>query len=374
MCIDNALCQVYDGARLWKRINQNPTNIQVWIGNLYEEKGGKTLFHVFAGNQQVCTFETNSVLYGGSNTTNVGYYYNEDSLNTSSALSDSSHNQIEVNVYFPFGRTQTATPQASFQVSRRFTGQVFDAESGLYYYNARYYDPELGRFIQPDTEIPDLSNPQSYNRYSYCVNDPLRYNDPTGHDFEQEVNDFMDAVMAASPVTGGAEKSAVTIAEDAPKVARAVEASAVAVVKGVAASSEELGKAAKATGDAIESTYDAFKAGEKAKKSLGKLPGQTVDPTTGKKVQKFIVDPKGNTMIEPAGGTTKKWGRGGADTHTTYPNGSPYQRLDNSHGAPHGHGQLPGTGPGKAGTGPSLDPSGNVVPNTSPGAHWPVNH
>jgi hypothetical protein len=44
-----------------------------------------------------------------------------------------------------------------------------------------YYDPELGRFIQPDTIIPDLSNPQSYNRYSYCVNNPLRYTDPTGH-------------------------------------------------------------------------------------------------------------------------------------------------------------------------------------------------
>jgi len=47
--------------------------------------------------------------------------------------------------------------------------------------NARYYDPELGRFIQADTTIPDLSNPQSYNRYSYCVNNPLRYTDPTGH-------------------------------------------------------------------------------------------------------------------------------------------------------------------------------------------------
>jgi RHS repeat-associated protein len=170
-----------DGARLWKRIDQNPTNIQVWIGNIYEEKGGKVLYHVFAGSEQVCTFETNSPLFGGTDTNRVGYYYHEDNLNTSSALSGSSGSQVEVNVYYPFGRTQTATPQASFQVSRRFTGQVFDSESGLYYYNARYYDPELGRFIQPDTEIPDLSNPQSYNRYSYVMNDPLRYNDPTGH-------------------------------------------------------------------------------------------------------------------------------------------------------------------------------------------------
>jgi RHS repeat-associated protein len=171
----------YDDARLWKRINQNPTNVQVWIGNIYEEKGGKTLFHIFAGNEQVCTFETNSLLAGGTDTNRVGYFYTEDNLNTSSALSGSGAAQVEVNVYYPFGRTQSTSPQASFQVSRRFTGQVFDAESGLYYYNARYYDPELGRFIQPDTTVPDMSNPQSYNRYSYCVNDPLRYNDPTGH-------------------------------------------------------------------------------------------------------------------------------------------------------------------------------------------------
>lgn len=180
----------WDGARLWKRINQNPTNIQVWIGNIYEEKGGKVLFHVFAGNEQVCTFETNSLLWDGSDSTKVGYYYNEDNLNSSSALSDSSHTQIEVNVYYPFGRTQTASPQASFQVSRRFTGQVFDAESGLYYYNARYFDPELGRFTQPDTEIPDLANPQSYNRYSYVLNDPLRYTDSSGHDEDDDLDNI----------------------------------------------------------------------------------------------------------------------------------------------------------------------------------------
>jgi len=169
-----------DDARLWKWNNQTPTNLQVWIGNIYEEKGGKKLFHVYAGDQLVCTFETNSVLYGGTDTNQVGYYYHEDNLNSSSALSSSSGSQQEVNVYYPFGRAQTANPQAPFKVSRQFTGQIKDDETGLYYYNARYYDPELGRFVQADTTIPDLSNPQSYNRYSYCVNDPLRYTDPDG--------------------------------------------------------------------------------------------------------------------------------------------------------------------------------------------------
>ena len=169
-----------DGTRLWKWFNQTPTNLQIWIGNIYEEKGGKVLFHVYAGGQQVCTFESGSPLAGGSDTTKVGYYYHQDQITSSSVLSDSSGSQTEVNAWYPFGRVQTASPQAQFKVSRQFTGQIKDDETGLYYYNARYYDTDLGRFSQPDSIIPDLSNPQSYNRYSYCVNNPLRYNDPNG--------------------------------------------------------------------------------------------------------------------------------------------------------------------------------------------------
>jgi RHS repeat-associated protein len=177
-----------DGTRLWKRVDQNTNQVQIWIGNTYEEKNDtngvhKVLFHVYAGGQQVCTFEPTSTLNGGNNTTNVGYYYHEDNLNSSSALSGPTApgSQIEVDSYYPFGRTLTANPQTSLKVSRQFTGQIKDDETGLYYYNARYYDPELGRFIQADDRIPDLSNPQSYNRYSYVANNPLAYTDPSGH-------------------------------------------------------------------------------------------------------------------------------------------------------------------------------------------------
>jgi len=172
------------GARIWKWNNQSPTNLQVWIGNYYEEKGGKVLYHIFANGQQVCTFETNSALYGNSTDTNrVAYYYHEDNLNSSSALSsgNSPASQKEVDVYYPFGRAASTSPQASFKISRQFTGQIKDDETDLYYYNARYYDADMGRFIQADTVISDMANPQSYNRYSYCVNDPLVYNDPSGH-------------------------------------------------------------------------------------------------------------------------------------------------------------------------------------------------
>jgi RHS repeat-associated protein len=52
--------------------------------------------------------------------------------------------------------------------------------TGLYYYGAKYYDAVIGRFISPDTVVPDPMNPQTFNRYSYCLNNPLKYTDPIG--------------------------------------------------------------------------------------------------------------------------------------------------------------------------------------------------
>jgi RHS repeat-associated protein len=67
--------------------------------------------------------------------------------------------------------------------TRLFTGQRLD-QSGLYFYNARYYDPQIGRFISADTVVPDPSDPQNLNRYSYVLNNPLKYTDPSGHFFD----------------------------------------------------------------------------------------------------------------------------------------------------------------------------------------------
>ncbi len=52
---------------------------------------------------------------------------------------------------------------------------------GLYNYGARLYDPDIGRFISPDTIVPNYSNPQALNRYAYSLNNPMRFIDPTGH-------------------------------------------------------------------------------------------------------------------------------------------------------------------------------------------------
>jgi RHS repeat-associated protein len=64
-----------------------------------------------------------------------------------------------------------------------FTGQRLDS-TGLYYYGARYYDATIGRFISADSIVQSPTNPQTLNRYSYALNNPLKYVDPTGHEVE----------------------------------------------------------------------------------------------------------------------------------------------------------------------------------------------
>ena len=52
---------------------------------------------------------------------------------------------------------------------------------GIYHYQARFYSPKLGRFLSADTIVPNYTNPQGLNRFSYVINNPLLYVDPTGH-------------------------------------------------------------------------------------------------------------------------------------------------------------------------------------------------
>ena len=100
-------------------------------------------------------------------------------LGSATVTLDSTGNVQSELRYHPFGETRHS--DGTTPTNRRFTGQIQDEGTGLYYYNARYYDPSIGRFIQADTIVPEPGNPQSLNRYSYVLNNPLKYTDPTGH-------------------------------------------------------------------------------------------------------------------------------------------------------------------------------------------------
>ena len=106
------------------------------------------------------------------------YYYHTDHLGSSSVITDAGGNKVEEIYYYPFGQARYDT--GSVGLKYKYTGQEQD-ESGLYDYGARFYDPVAGRFISADTMVPDSSNPQALNRYSYVLDNPIIYIDPTGH-------------------------------------------------------------------------------------------------------------------------------------------------------------------------------------------------
>lgn len=89
---------------------------------------------------------------------------------------DSNGDVVERTRYYPFGKILAGGDSRNL-----FTGQEYDTDTSLYYYGARYYNPTIRRFTQPDMIIQDPYNPQNLNRYSYTVNNPLKYIDPTGH-------------------------------------------------------------------------------------------------------------------------------------------------------------------------------------------------
>ena len=105
-------------------------------------------------------------------------YLLTDHLGSTAITLDPSGNLVSELRYSAWGETRYTSGATPTQ--RRYTGQL-EAEAGLYFYNARWFDPLQGRFAQADTVIPDISNPLDLDRYAYSRNNPVNYNDPSGH-------------------------------------------------------------------------------------------------------------------------------------------------------------------------------------------------
>jgi RHS repeat-associated protein len=140
-----------------------------YINDDYEIIGGVATKYIFAGNLRVAQISGTTVSY-----------FHKDHLGSSTVTTNASGAVIESANYEPFGnmRAHAGTTTSSY----KFTDQELDGGNGLYNYDARLYDPIIGRFISADTVVPKWRNPQTLNRYSYCQNNPLIYTDPSGHE------------------------------------------------------------------------------------------------------------------------------------------------------------------------------------------------
>ena len=97
--------------------------------------------------------------------------------------------------YDAFGNITDTTGSASNSIT--YAGYQYDSETGLYYLNARMYDPKTARFLQEDTYRGEANDPLSLNLYTYVNNNPVKYDDPTGHWIHLLVGGLIGSVAGA---------------------------------------------------------------------------------------------------------------------------------------------------------------------------------
>ncbi len=106
-------------------------------------------------------------------------------------VTDAAGAVVESTQHVPFGAVhrrdvaQSPEPPAQSRVAHTFTGQRFDASTGLLFYHARYYDPTLGRFLSADPTVQRPGDPQDLNRYAYARNNPVNHVDPSGYGWKK---------------------------------------------------------------------------------------------------------------------------------------------------------------------------------------------
>jgi len=127
----------------------------------------------------------------GNSSTYNRYYFLTDHLNstTKTIKQDGTVSELRYSAWGETRYTSGTTP-----TKRQYTGQAL-AEAGLYYFGARWYDSALSRFSQPDSLIPQPSNPLEWDRYAFVRNNPLRYNDPSGHDPFDVIGEFATGLV-----------------------------------------------------------------------------------------------------------------------------------------------------------------------------------
>ena len=163
---------IYDGdGNLVKKIKPDGSKT-LYVGGIYEVD--KTSGGTVTGTK---------TYYPAAGAMRIGstlYYVLKDHLGSASVVMDATGTTVVgEDRFYPFGETRFTT--GTMLTDKLFTGQREITGLSIYYYGARFYSPKLGRFLSADTIVSSATNPQSLNRYSYVLENPLRYTDPTGH-------------------------------------------------------------------------------------------------------------------------------------------------------------------------------------------------
>ena len=154
---------------------------------------------------------------------------------------NSSGDKVVEYTYGPFGEMLSVTGSSSTTYGQinpfRYRSYYYDSETGLYYLNSRYYDPEVGRFISADGQISGVGGDiLGYNMFAYCMNNPVNMSDSTGN-WPKWLSGVLDVVSGTLQMVAGA-----TIGAAAGWTGVGAVAAAALVVNGAATVTQGVGQ------------------------------------------------------------------------------------------------------------------------------------
>ena len=151
------------GERTVKRGQHGET---LYVNNFYQLQNRQEVTkHIFVGTTRIVSklshYHNPNGLYDSGYEMNNIYTYHPDHLGSSSFITDPEGMEFEHMEYTPYGETWIDEGTNKNIIGYRFTGKELDTETGLYYFGARYLDPQVSRWMSPDPAGPVLANPNS---------------------------------------------------------------------------------------------------------------------------------------------------------------------------------------------------------------------
>ena len=165
----------YDGTRTEKTVNGTTTKYHLVNGNVtYETDGTDTIYYTYDNSGNILSMNLN----------NTEYYYLKNAQGDIIGLTDNTGTQVVSYTYDSWGKLisidGTLKDTVGVKNPYRYRGYRYDTETGLYYLQSRYYNPEWGRFINTDSELGNTGELLGHNIFAYCKNNSVNLEDPMG--------------------------------------------------------------------------------------------------------------------------------------------------------------------------------------------------
>ena len=163
-----------EGIRTSKTVNGVKTTYYLDGTNIIEQRTGDTVLHFhYDSNDEIIGFT-----YGEND-----YFYVKNSMGDITGITDINGNLVASYTYDAWGKVLDEELTAIGELNPfRYRGYYYDSDIQMYYLQSRYYDPEVGRFINSDDVnfIGATGSEISYNPFAYCENNPVNDSDPSG--------------------------------------------------------------------------------------------------------------------------------------------------------------------------------------------------